>query len=131
MLIYFYKSYKYAPKATNLSGLGMGMTVLGLICGAICICGYFGVNEKLHSVGFLILGIVLLVMACAGYFWIYRKVAPAVAEKEFPANLSTNVNVAWQYVRDNPHEYGRICSINPAFAHKYIQTEDGKLKKRK
>lgn len=124
MLFYFYKSYKYAPKTTNLSGLTMGLAVIGAICGPIALLAYF-MNENAHKPGILILGIVLLALAAISYFWLYRVVVPAQYNKEYPENLKTNVSVAFQYVRDNPDQYGYICTINPAFEAKYVMQEKG------
>lgn len=124
MVIYFYKTYKYAPKATNFSGLSMGLTILGLICGAPSAIAYF-TNENTHKLPFLILGILLLSMAAVSYFWLYRVVVPSYAIKEHPANLKTNMSVAVQYVKDNPNQYDYICSINHAFAAKYEMQEAG------
>ena len=124
MLFYVYKTYKYAPKATNFSGLSMALTFLGLICGPLFTIAYFK-NENTHKLPFLLLGIGLLVLAAVSYFWLYRVVVPSYAAKEYPANLKTNMSVAYQYVTDNPEQYNYICSINPTFAAKYELVEVG------
>lgn len=124
MLFYFYKSYKYAPKTTNLSGLTMGLAVIGAICGIIALLAYF-MNENAHKLGILILGVALLALATVSYFWLYRVIVPEQYKKEYPENLKTNVSVALLYVRDNPEQYNYICTINPAFEAKYEIREKG------
>ena len=125
-MVFFYKSYPYAPKATALSGLCSGACFLAVI-GAICLIA-LGVQRSLL---WILPGVVLLAGAAALYFLVYRKLIPEKAKAETEKNIATKGSYAAMYCHQHPEAYEQLMQANPDFAQKYTKNEKGRIVKKK
>ena len=122
-MVFFYKSYPYAPSMTFCSAF----TMLGIL-----LSGAFGIvlAIQLEAVK-LIIGALLIALALYLYFIVYRKKIPAKAAEISKKNIETKPGFALQFCRENPQAYDEIAAVNSAFAEKYELGENGKIVKRK
>ena len=121
-MVFFYKSYPYAPSMTFCSA----MTSFGIL---LCVC--FGIALITNLSAISIIGVLLIVLAVFLYFDVYKKRIPNKAEEITKKNIETKVGFALQYCRTNPDAYEEIAAVNQDFAAKYERNEDGKIVKRK
>lgn len=73
----------------------------------------------------------MIFAALAVYFWVCLSgtLSDKIAEKDFAVKIKTSANVAYLYYKDNPEEFEKIATENPAFAEKYCKNEKGKIVK--
>ena len=121
-MVFFYKSYPYAPSMTLCSAL----TMLGTI---LCVC--FGIVLIINLSVLSVIGVLIAALGAFLYFYVYRKIIPEKAEDITKKNIETKVGFALQYCRANPQDYEAIAAVNQEFAAKYERNEDGKIIKRK
>ena len=61
-----------------------------------------------------------------------NKIADNIAKKNGKKNIETKARYGKMYVEENPAQYDYICSVNEAFAKKFVRDEaTGKIVKRK
>ena len=121
-MIFFYKSYPYAPSMTFCSA----MTSFGIL-----LCACFGIALITNLSAISIIGVLLIALAAFLYLYVYRKIIPNKAEEITKKNIETKTGFALQYCRANPQEYEAIAAVNQEFAAKYERNEEGKIVKRK
>lgn len=130
MILFSYKTYPYAPKASLFSVLSVLFSYCGLI-GGICLALFFFFGNVEKTTGLIrgIIGLLVLALAAFLYFYVYRKIVPAMAEKESDVNIHTKARFAYNYCQKHPEAFDQLQSENPDFAAKYQRNEAGKIVK--
>ena len=122
-MVFVYRNYPYAPKATIFSA---AMSLIAVIALVIAIAQISMIkNSALHIIPAIICGV-------AAYFFFFelgRKKADKMAEKETDLNIRTKASYALMYCNQNPEAYDQLIQENPAFAAKYEKNEEGKIVK--
>lgn len=121
-MVFFYKSYPYAPAMTFCSAL----TSFGAL---LCLC--FGIVLVINLSAISVIGALLIALAVFLYFDVYKKIIPKKAEEMTKKNIETKAGYALQYCRANPQAFEEIAAVNQEFAEKYERNQDGKIVKRK
>lgn len=124
-MVFFYRSYPYAPKATLISGLGNGF---GYLCAIFAIAALVGIPK---NPAYIIATVLLGALGAFLIIYVGRKLPDKLAEPETEKNITTKPRFAQAYVNTRPDEYDRIAEINPEFGQKYMMNEKGKCVKRK
>ena len=125
-----YKSYPCAPKATLLSAACSVGELIALILAAF-FAGMFNKagSSMYHSPLVIVGAVLLLALAVVCHVFVYRKLVPAMAEKETEKNIRTKANFAKIYCDRNPEAYDELHEINADFAAHYTRDESGKIVK--
>ena len=122
-MVFVYRNYPYAPKATFFSA---GMSLIAVIALVIAIAQLSMIkNSAFHIIPAVLCG-------AAAYFFFFelgRKKADKMAEKEGDLNIRTKAAYALMYCSQNPEAYDQLIQENPAFAAKYEKNEEGKIVK--
>ncbi|MBQ8959706.1 MAG: hypothetical protein IJ071_00595 [Ruminococcus sp.] len=122
-MVFVYRNYPYAPKATAFSGFMSAFAVIALV---IAIAQVTMIGESpLHIIPTIICGAAAYFL----YFELGRKKADKMAEKETDINIRTKANYALMYCRQNPEAYDQLIQENADFAAKYEKNEEGKIVK--
>lgn len=124
-MVFFYKNYPYAPKATLISGLANGF---GYLAG-------FGALATLISIPknpvFILPTLLLGALAAFLIVYVGHKLTDKMAGPETEKNITTKPRFAQAYCMANPEAYDHLAEINPEFGQKYMINEKGKCVKRK
>ena len=131
MFTVFYKSYPCAPAATLCSALCSCGALLSAIGAIALVGGFFASGSINHEIWALLVGLLLAALAVFLYFVVYRKVIPAMAEKQTQNNIRTKADAAYLFCQSNPEAYDELRAVNPAFAQKYERDETGRIRRRK
>ena len=122
-MVFVYRNYPFAPKATFFSA---GMSFIAVIALVIAIAQITMVKESaVHIIPAVLCG-------AAAYFFFFelgRKKADKMAEKEGEQNIRTKAGYALQYCRQHPEAFEQLRQENPDFAAKYEMNDEGKIVK--
>lgn len=124
-MVFFYRNYPCAPKATLISGLANGFGYIAAIFTIV-----LATNIPKRPIYILP---VLLLAGLAAFLIIYvghkltDKLGPAEAEK----NITTKPRFAQAFCSIHPEEYDRLAQINPEFGRLYEKNDKGRVVKRK
>ena len=124
-MVFFYRNYPYAPKATLLSGFANGF---GYLCAIGAICTLISIPKNpIFILPTIILG------GLAAFLIIYwgRKLPDKLAGPETEKNVTTKPRFAAAYCQANPDAYDHLAEVNPEFGQKYVMNEKGRCVKRK
>ena len=117
-----YRMYKYSVLATLFSAMSFTFGALGVI-GAI---GAFSAKSFVGGI------ICALIGAACLYEYFTHKIADNIARKNGKKNIETKARYGKMYVEENPAQYDYVCSVNEAFAQKFVRDDaTGKIVKRK
>ena len=122
-MVFVYRNYPYAPKATFFSA---GMSLIAVIALVIAIAQLSMIKDSpVRVIPAVLCGIAAYVF----FFELGRKKADKMAEKETEQNIRTKANYALMYCNQNPEAYDQLIQENPAFAAKYEKNAEGKIVK--
>ena len=118
-----YRSYRYSPKATLVSGLGSCLVVFLAIAALVCfvICK--------DNMLLIPLGIVFAAGAVCSWIFIRNKLSQKIADKDSEKNIRTKAVYAYMFCEEHPEAFEELAAENPAFAAKYTRDENGKIVK--
>jgi hypothetical protein len=118
-----YRSYRYSPTATFVSGLGSCLVVFLAIAALACI---FTCDQHWFL---LPLGAVFAAGAVCSWIFIRNKLSQKIADKNSEKNIRTKAMYAYMFCEEHPEAFEELAAQNPAFAAKYTKDENGKIVK--
>ena len=118
-----YKSYRYSPIATFVSGIGSCLVVFLAIAALAC---FFTCSNNMLLIP---LGIVFIAGAVCSWIFIRNKLSQKIANKNSEKNIMTKAVYAYMFCEEHPEAFEELAANNPAFAAKYTRDDSGKIVK--
>lgn len=117
----FFNEYRYSVKATFFSAFFCMASLLFII--PVIYCFSYIKNPVLMALG-IILSVVGGVFT---YLYLGKTLADKIAEKDFKKKITSNVEFAYEFCKQNPENFESVAEDNPEFSEKYRMDSDGNI----